>query len=193
MSMTDTRRILLVKHAESLLTPEVTAERWRLSDAGRAACGPLAERLRAFAPTLLVSSSEPKAMETAQLVAHALAIPSETGLDLHEHDRSNVRLVPRGAFEQYMAEFFAQPHDLIYGRETADEVHTRFRGAVERACREHPDQRPAIVTHGTVIALLVARANKLDALSFWKRLTMPAIVVVRLPLFALDEVITDIA
>lgn len=185
-------RFILAKHAEPALTPEVTAERWQLTDAGRAQCARLAERLRAHAPGRIISSTEPKAIETGQLVSRQLGLPFDSEIGLHEHDRSNVPLVPRDAFEANMQRFFSLPHELVYGRESADEARVRFQSALARVLRQYPADTPAIITHGTVIALLLAVPNSLDAFSLWKSLGTPSFVVVESPTWRIVETVASI-
>src|SRR5436190_12024140 len=84
------RKMILIKHAAPEVVPDVPSERWRLSEAGRQRCAPLAEAIRPHAPGLIVSSLEPKAAETGELVAARLGVAFETAEGLHEHDRSNV-------------------------------------------------------------------------------------------------------
>ena len=83
-------KLILIKHAAPEVVPSVPSEQWRLSDKGRASCTPLAELVRPHAPKAIVSSTEPKAIETAELVAKHIGIGHTTAPDLHEHDRSGV-------------------------------------------------------------------------------------------------------
>jgi broad specificity phosphatase PhoE len=187
------RKLILIKHAESLLTPEVTAERWQLTDRGRAQCVPLAERLRTYAPSNIIASTEPKAIETGQIISRQLKVPFETELGLHEHDRSNVPLVPREMFEEEMRRFFSTPHELVYGLESAEEARNRFAAAVTRVLREYPEGTIAIVTHGTVIALLLAAANGRDVFQLWKELGTPSFAVVDPGNWRIETLVADIA
>src|SRR3954469_8062801 len=116
------RQLILVKHAPPLIDPAKSPERWRLSEKGRALCAPLAERLATYAPKIIVSSIEPKAVETAELVAATLKVPHETAADLHEHDRSNVPHLRSGEFISMVEVFFRNPAELILGRESAKEA-----------------------------------------------------------------------
>lgn len=187
---TTVRRLVLVKHAETLLLPEVIPSRWRLTEAGVAQCVPLAERLRPLGLDVLVTSAEDKAVETGHLVGRQLRIPVEAALDLHEHDRSNVRLVAREQFEEHMRAFFDRPSELVYGMESADDTHDRFRNAVERVCRENAGRSVGIVSHGTVIALLVGRASGLGEFDLFRRLATPSYVVVDPVTFRAEEVVS---
>jgi broad specificity phosphatase PhoE len=47
----------------------VSASQWRLSDTACQRCLLLAKRLAGYRPQTIVASAEPKAVETAQLVA----------------------------------------------------------------------------------------------------------------------------
>ena len=74
------RSLILVKHSLPEILPTVSASRWLLSDEGRRRCEPLAERLRVFHPTAIVTSVEPKAAETGAIVARKLAVDPELAL-----------------------------------------------------------------------------------------------------------------
>jgi broad specificity phosphatase PhoE len=87
---------------------------------------------------------------------------------------------------------FERPDELIFGRETAHEAHERFAGAVERTLERFPEGNLAIVTHGTVLTLFVARATGIEPASFWKRLGLPAFAVMTLPERTLLEVVENV-
>ncbi|HET8678685.1 MAG TPA: histidine phosphatase family protein, partial [bacterium] len=69
-------------------------------------CAPLAEHLSAYHPDIIITSAEPKASETAQIVAGTLGKPFEVAEGLGEHDRSNVPFSSTEFFEAAIAEFF---------------------------------------------------------------------------------------
>jgi len=107
------RRLVLVRHSTPEIVPGEPASRWRLSDDGRRRCTSLAQRLAAYQPVVVVASVEPKAAETAQLVAGHLALPCEAATRLHEHERDDIGWLPtREAFEGAIAGLFARPDDL---------------------------------------------------------------------------------
>jgi len=169
------------------------ASQWRLSDEGRRRCEPLADRLAAYDLVAIVSSEEPKAVQTGQIVAEALGLTFETVPGLHEHERGVVRdLGSREEFQAQVVRLFEHPGELVLGHETADQAHARFAGAVAHVVQEHPAGNLAIATHGTVMTLFVARTNGLDAVPFWKRLGLPSFVVLTLPSFSLVEVVENV-
>ena len=186
------RRLILIKHASPFVIPGTPPERWKLSDKGRESCIPLAEALRAHAPAVIVSSDEPKAQETAQLVAEHLKLTSETAKGLQEHDRSNVPHMRSGEFISHIELFFRRPRELVLGRETAEQATQRFEAAVEAGLKTHPSGNVAIVSHGTVIALFVASYGGENAFAMWRRMGLPSFAVLSLPQYTVDSLIDRI-
>ena len=162
-------RLILVKHSLPEVAPGVTASRWRLSEEGRRRCEALAGKLAVYDPGGIVSSVEPKAVETAQVVAERLGRP----------------------FEAAVAEFFERPGERVFGNETADEAHGRFAGVVRGVLAKYPDGPVVAVTHGTVMALFVARANGLDAFPLWKRLGLPSLIALSGPEMQVVDIVEE--
>jgi broad specificity phosphatase PhoE len=190
------RKLILVRHSLPEMVAGVPASRWHLSAEGRRRCRALAGRLARQQPTIVVASQEPKAVETGQIVASSLGLPFETAPGLHEHERGVVRDPGnREAFQAQVAAFFERPGELVLGHETADAAHGRFARAVARVLARHPTGNPAIVSHGTVMTLFVARSaagKGLDPLSWWQGLGLPAFAVLSLPDLELLEVVTEV-
>lgn len=184
-------QLLLVKHALPEIVSDVPSNQWHLSEPGRARCNALADKLAAYNPNVIVSSVEPKAAETARIVAYRLDKPFEMIQGLHEHERSSVGFLGAAQFEAAAVRFFEKQHELVLGSETAGEAHERFARAVAGVVEKYR-KSVAIVSHGTVISLFVARAAKLEPFAFWKRLGLPSFVVMSLPDFRLEQVIEKI-
>ncbi len=134
-----------------------------------------------YQPRRLVTSLEPKAVETGQLLAGALQIPRSSALHLHEHERQNTPFLSPEMFEAGVHSFFEQPARRVLGEETADQAHARFSGAVWGVVNAHPNENLAIVAHGTVISLFVARLVSMAPYLLWKRLGLPSFIVLALP------------
>lgn len=176
------RRLILVRHSTPEARREAPAREWRLSEEGRRRAEGLAARLALDGlPAAIVSSTEPKAAETAALLARTLGVTYETAAGLHEHDRSTVGWLGGERFEAAVTALFRQPEELVLGRETAVEALARVERATAEALRRHPRGDVVIVTHGTVMTLLVAATNPIDAVAFWRGLEMPDSVVLALP------------
>lgn len=170
-------KLILVKHSMPEIDPSVPAPQWHLGELGRARSELLADKLSEYPLDVIVSSVEPKAIETAQIVANRLHKPFETGDGLYEHDRSNVPFLGKEELESRVMEFFNQPSELVLGLETADQAHERFSNAVARTRGKHPQKNIAIVAHGTVITLFVSRFTMQDSFDFWTRLGLPSFVI----------------
>ncbi|MEU4238243.1 histidine phosphatase family protein [Actinoplanes sp. NPDC026619] len=163
-------RLLLIRHAMPEIEPAVPAERWHLSEAGRAAARELAPRMPA--PAYYVASSEPKARETLREIAPTEAIAADARFaevrrppDWTDGDtyRAAARAYVRG--ERHAA---WEPHD---------EVIERFGAAVaDHAARTH--RTLVIGTHGLALTVWLASRVTLDPgpEQFWSRLRLPDLI-----------------
>ena len=173
--------LILVRHSSPQIDQSAPARFWRLSDEGRARCYPLANLLAPLRPALLAASVEPKASETASLLAGLLGCPVQHVEGLHEHERGLLPWLDKERFEATLAEFFRRPDALVFGKETADQAFARFTEAVGGVIKAHPGQTVAVVTHGTVMTLFASRAAGLDPFSLWKQLGIPSFIALSLP------------
>lgn len=173
--------LILVKHAMPAIEPEVPASLWRLSEQGRADAMLLAEALTDDRPDRVFSSVEPKAEETARILAQHLGLPHATRPGLHEHDRRGVGFLGEEAFQAAVAAFFSRPTELVMGAETAEAAGARFEAAVDAVLQESASGTTVIVAHGTVISLYLARKVGMEPHGLWKRLGLPSYVSLDLP------------
>ena len=185
------RHLILVKHAAPEVVAGAPPEQWNLSEKGQTACAPLATALKRFDPRVVVSSEEAKAAQTAELVAKELGVPWETAPGLHEHDRSNVPHMRSGEFISTMEVVFRRPRQLVLGRETAAGALARFRNALDDVLERHAGEgdNVAVVSHGTVIALLLEHASGRNGFELWRRMQLPSFAVLDLPGFEIREVV----
>jgi broad specificity phosphatase PhoE len=179
-------RLILVKHAMPVIVPDAPPRTWRLSDEGRLAAARLAEELAAFDAVAVVTSLEPKAVETGQIIANRLTVTTSTAPGLHEHERDIVPFDNTELFHRRIRRLFDEPDQVVYGTETADAAHLRFEQAVRAVEAAQPTGTLIVVAHGTVISLLVARANGFDPFPFWQALGLPEAVVVDRGTFTLS-------
>ena len=172
--------LILVKHSVPQIHPEHPANTWKLSEEGQLRAHRLAEQLESFAPEVIVSSDEPKAKETADIVARRLQLDLQIVPDLREHDRSNVPYIPHDAFQASMREFFQNPDKLVFGRETADQAHARFYRCIHSILNQNRNKTIVLVTHGTVISVFVSRLTGSSDLELWNMLGLPSFVAMDL-------------
>ena len=175
--MTALDRLVLVRHGAPQIDIEQPASTWPLSEEGRAATTRLVERLRPHAPDLIVSSAEPKASQTAYLIAVALDADFQTAEGLEEHHRQKVGYLDQGTFENKVVELFRNPDKRVFGEETANQAADRFSKALKTVQKLNPRSSLAVVSHGTVISLWLERNAGADGLVTWKMLGMPSFVV----------------
>jgi len=185
--------LVLVKHSLPEIDPRVPANQWRLCEIGRQRCRPLADRLAGCGPRRIISSLEPKAIETAQIVARRLGLPAETAPDLHEHERHDVGVLSLEDFESSVRRFFERPGERVFGRETADQAHARFARALSGLIEWQTGENLVVVAHGTVITLFVARATGREPFALWKRLGLPSIVEMTWPELTLTTIVESVA
>jgi broad specificity phosphatase PhoE len=185
------RTLVLAKHAMPQIEADVPASRWHLSADGIAGAKRLGERLRQYEPAVIVSSTEPKALETAAIVAQTLGVQLESPFGLHEHERPKAGLLEDAEFERGVAALFAHPAEVVFGAESANDALQRFALAVDRALADDRGDI-AVISHGTVISLFVAARAHEDARSLWKMLGLPSYVVLELPKFRITDLVTAV-
>ena len=163
------------------IQPEKPASAWRLGAVGRQRSELLASRLQDLSPGVVWSSGEPKAVETAEIVAASFGVPVRVADGLEEHHRDNVPFYPTpDEFESAVERFFSHPNQLVLGSETAEQAHDRMSAAIDDVV-ESGQHDSIVVTHGTVMTLYVAGVADVDTMCFWRRLGLPSYVVLGLP------------
>ena len=170
--------LILVKHSLPKIVENMPAQKWGLSDEGRMRAQQLAGRLNQYQPEVIVSSVEPKAKETAEIIAAKHNLELHIAEGLHEHDRSKVAFLPKDEFQAAVREFFEKPDTLVFGSETADACHARFQQAVHSILDQNLDKTVVIVAHGTVISLFVSRLTGISDLLLWHELGLPSFLVI---------------
>ena len=187
------RKLILIKHAAPQVEAGLPPEQWHLSEEGKAKCGALARAVAPLAPVVVVSSEELKAVETAQVVARELKVPHRPAPDLHEHDRSNVPQLRTAEFISMMELLFRRPHELVLGKETAVAALSRFESALDEVVMEHPEGNVAVVSHGTVIALLLEKLDRRRrGFEVWRAMKLPSLAVLSLPGMGVERIVESV-
>lgn len=184
--------LILVKHSLPLIEPNVPGPKWNLSDEGRLRCSALADRLSKYAPSQIACSTEPKAAETAELVAAHLGIEVRQQPDLHENDRTGLPYLSNDEHLNLFRRFFSSPDEQVIGLETASRARKRFEAAVADVLKTSPAGNIVIVAHGTVISLFVEARTGVDGFELWRQLDCPSYVVLSLPDFGLEETVGSV-
>jgi broad specificity phosphatase PhoE len=185
------RQLILVKHSLPEIKMDRPAREWSLAEEGKARAEGLADILKLHQLDFLAASKEPKAMETAQIIAARCGVDLRVLEGLHEHERSSAPYLSKLEFETAVRTFFEKPDTLVFGDETANQAHERFSNAIYSILSENSNSKIAIVTHGTVIALFVSRLTGQPGFEIWSRLGLPSFAVLDLEsnkLIALENI-----
>lgn len=162
-------QLLLVKHALPDIQPDVPAKKWRLGEQGRVQSARLAEALRPYAPSVVITSDEPKAVETGGIVGEMLGLSARGAPGLYELDRTGEPYFDDpGGYERAVKAFFERPTERAFGQESAAEARGRFLQAVAGALESYPAETVILVAHGIVNTLFVAAHNDIRPFAFWK-------------------------
>jgi broad specificity phosphatase PhoE len=149
--------VWFVRHAQVVVDLEQPASAWRLSAEGRAAAEELARRLSPVAR--VVSSTEPKAVATAEPLARLSGVQLELDDRLREVERA--ANLPDAASHRAAVRAYLGGED-VDGWEGRAAARARFADALERV------RDAAVVTHATVLALFLG--YDFDA---WARIGLP--------------------
>jgi broad specificity phosphatase PhoE len=168
--------LVLVKHSLPAIDPAIPAAHWHLGEEGEERCRPLAEHVRAYEPGALISSTEPKAAETARRVAQQLDLTAELDARLREQDRTGVQWLNDKAFRMFIGRAFDCPAEIVFGMESLNAARERFGAAIDERV-EATRGSLVVVAHGTVIAAYTEAKAGVDGYALWRRLGLPSLVV----------------
>jgi broad specificity phosphatase PhoE len=169
--------LVFIRHSQTQPDSNIPSPQWSLTEEGRRRCEPLAERLIPYNLGVIVTSKEPKAIQTGEIIAQKLGIPCRAMKNLQEHARDTaLYFETREDFLLAVNNLFTRPDKLVFGEETGREARDRFSGAVESVLLAYPRENIAIVTHGTVLSLFASQYAGQDEYAFWQSLGMPAII-----------------
>jgi len=168
--------LYLVRHAQTQPTA-LPAETWALSDAGIHQARKLAELTFWQDVQIICASWEPKALQTAQIVAERRNLPIEPVFDLRELRRTEN--LPD--YEAAVHTALQNPFKSIKGWEPAGEAQTRIVTAIERLLMLYETETLAIVSHGLVLTLYLAYlTDAAPTLDLWRSLTFASATHVNL-------------
>jgi probable phosphoglycerate mutase len=131
----------------------------RLNPRGRAQAEAAASALSSFPVAAVVSSPQPRTLETAEPIArsHALEVAIEAGLDevwLSEAWQGKTLRELRGDVE--LERTLADPTYRGPSIEAVEDVQSRAVEAVERLRIDHPEETVVVVSHGDPLRAIVA-------------------------------------
>ena len=162
--------ITYVRHAMAVLDESVHPTEWRLDATGRAAAATLAQTLEVGDGIgALVTSSEPKALETAEAIGERWHVAVRADDRLREAVRPWIGPGYRAMAHHYLR---GEPYD---GWEPHAEVAARTSAAVEDAVAAANGGPVVVVSHGLALCLHLAHrlGDGFDPDLFWSCLAFP--------------------
>jgi 2,3-bisphosphoglycerate-dependent phosphoglycerate mutase len=120
----------------------------------------------------IVSSPYVRALQTIQPFSTNCGIPVHTDGRLIERVLSGA---PLPDWRDYLRSSFDNPDRALPGGESANEASMRGRAAIDNAVKSAAGRPVAIVTHGNLLALLLANLDGQDGYDLWERLSYPDI------------------
>src|SRR5690606_32708081 len=110
--------LILVKHGQPQIAPDVPRSQWALSSEGREAAIMLAAKLARFEPQALFASTETKAHDTALAIGEVLGLPVRGDDDLREHRADENPFVSPTEIADLIERALRDPDHLVMGEET---------------------------------------------------------------------------
>lgn len=148
-----------LSHPQVVIDPNKDVQNWSLNDVGLRRVHTLSKSNGLKGTTVIFSSAETKAIETAKPLADALNCDLQIRKLMHENDRSSTGFLPPGEFEMVADEFFAHPEESTRGWETAAAAQKRIVDEVQECLRIHKDGDILFVGHGAVGTLLFCKLS----------------------------------
>ena len=169
-------RLCLVRHTTPLIDQDRPAEEWGVGEEGRAQVESILPTLEEIGPTIIVTSPEPKARITAEILAQGTGLELRIDDDLREQGLGAVPWYGgHDEFHSMVREHFALPEMTILGNESSRAAATRFNHVVQGFT---PTEVPVLVSHGRIMSAWLASQIALDAFDIWQNLQMPDALLV---------------
>lgn len=171
-------KLYAVRHAQVVIQPSVPPEQWHLSPEGLTS----ARRLTVEHPwpgvTRVWHSPQRKTVQTAQTIAQALGIPTESADGLAELTL-DAGFLGTAEFERRIGAFLEGADDPAF--EPYEQAQARIVGCVRDILAHASGDAAAIVSHGRILTVLFSalcgvRLGRAD----WQSLRLPDLAVVDL-------------
>jgi broad specificity phosphatase PhoE len=156
--------------------PQVPAPQWRLSADGIKATRELALRETWSDVTVVFHSPEPKAVETAKVIAEVIGASLQVEPDLREL-AMNTGFLTMEEFDRRVGAYLGGAFDDSF--EPYSEAQERIVTCVNRLVREANGQSIALVSHGRILTVFFsAILKKRLGYAEWKSIRLPDLSVV---------------
>lgn len=152
-----------ISHPQIIADPAILVPNWSLSPVGLARLEAIAGEEWVTSLTKIYSSTETKAIETAQALSNDGQTPIERIAEMGEIDRSSTGYVPHDDHERLADALFAYPEASAQGWERAIDAQARIFVSVNEILeRDKSSGSIAFVGHGGVGTLLTCKLGNLE-------------------------------
>jgi broad specificity phosphatase PhoE len=162
------RPFVLVRHAKPVRDSSLSSEDWNLDPNHLGAVSVLAAVLETMGLVQLVSSTERRAVQTGNELAHLVAVPMDSDARLNEVRRPSTESY--GAFSEDAKSYLHGA--TVVGWEQQATVIERMLSAVETVL-DRDVGLVGFVTHGTVMSVFLGHLGLVQPWDFWRTLTTP--------------------
>lgn len=172
------RQLYIIRHSKVQIDPSTNPTNWTLSDEGIHEARQLALRENWDHLKILYHSPEPKAEQTASIIAEIIGAQCKVHHGLRELEMNAGFLQP--------AEFQTKVSDFLMGKadpdfEDYEEAQQRIQGAVDFILNE-TNESTGIVSHGRIITALFSHLfhRRITPVE-WKSIKLPDLSVIDIP------------
>jgi len=172
--------LILIRHSISQQQLDVSTHEGALSEEGLQLCEILAAQIRPYDVKFVLSSYEPKAIQTAEALVKAFKGFNSQIIDgLEKTHRTTAPYSKNvGDFHAAVIAAMHRPNEIIFGEEAFATARLRFDQTLHDVMEQHPDEGVAVVSHGTVMALWLAPLLNRPVQDIWQAVGMPAYAVI---------------
>jgi broad specificity phosphatase PhoE len=173
------RLVYLIRHASPAVQPRAPADEWLLSERGIDEARALGAIAAGWGLRAVYSSTEPKALSTAALIADATDLTAHAVEGFEELRLSGGWIGNADAFSDTVRAVLEQPELSLRGSETAAAAAARF--AAGMGIVEAGPFPTAVVSHGRIIvAYLAQRLGVEEPFALWRSIGTPGWVALDL-------------
>ncbi len=142
----------LMRHAETAIDEKIPAHEWLLTEEGFRQARNLASMGIFDSIDSIISSPEPKALQTARPFADRLGIDIDSYPELRELDRSKGRFLSNVEYLQSV-ECILNRHDAIPGWEFREHAMARFQAGLKKITNKGGFKEALVISHGLVLSM----------------------------------------
>jgi len=175
------RRLILIRHAMPRIDPNRHPSTWHLSSEGATQTLEFCERISHYELNKIYTSPEPKALETAAIMAEKYNVPLEKIDQLRDVDRNPQGYVRKSDYDISIRNFFTNPASMILGDETADDCYYRLKSVVDYLMSNDNCGNIVAVSHGLILSVFLSRVLKIGAFKIFNQLVLPSLIVLSIP------------